>query len=66
MRPRTLPAIRAACAALLGMWLAGCSLASSTGTTAPAGITQQLLIRSLERALADVDLARIGSRPVAL
>ena len=47
MRPRTPPAIRAAVAALLGMWLAGCSLASSTGATAPAGITQQLLIRSL-------------------
>jgi len=66
MRPRTRPAIRAAVAALLGMWLAGCSLASSTGATAPAGITQQLLIRSLERALGDIDLARIGGRPVAL
>ena len=66
MRPRTPPVIRAAVAALLGMWLTGCSLASSTGATAPAGITQQLLIRSLERALADMDLARIGSRPVAL
>ena len=61
MRPRTRPAIRAAVAALLGMWLAGCSLASSTGATAPAGITQQLLIRSLERALGDIDLARIGA-----
>jgi len=66
MRSRTPPVIRAAVAALLGMWLAGCSLASSTGTTAPAGITQQLLIRSLERALSNMDLARIGGRPVAL
>jgi hypothetical protein len=60
------PVARTAVAALLGMLLAGCSLASQIGATAPAGITQQLLIRSLERALADVDLTRIGSRPVAL
>ena len=60
------PVARTAVVALLGMLLAGCSLASSTGATAPAGITQQLLIRSLERALSDIDLARIGSRPVAL
>ena len=57
---------RTAVAALLGMLLAGCSLASQIGATAPAGITQQLLIRSLERALADVDLARIKTHPVAL
>jgi hypothetical protein len=50
--------IRPAVAALLGMLLAGCSLASQIGATAPASITQQLLIRSLERALGDVDLAR--------
>lgn len=58
--------IRTAVAALLGMLLAGCSLASQIGATAPAGITQQLLVRSLERALGDIDLARLGSRPVAL
>jgi hypothetical protein len=66
MGPRTLAVIRPAVAALLGMLLAGCSLASQIGTTAPAGITQQLLIRSLERALGDVDLARITTHPVAL
>lgn len=60
------PAVRTAVAALLGMLLAGCSLASQIGATAPAGITQQLLVRSLERALGDIDLARLGSRPVAL
>jgi hypothetical protein len=49
---------RTAIAALLGLALAGCSMASSTAATAPAGVTQQLLIRSLERALGDVDLAR--------
>jgi hypothetical protein len=60
------PVARTAIAALLGLVLAGCSMASSTAATAPAGVTQQLLIRSLERALADVDRSKIGSRPVAL
>jgi hypothetical protein len=57
---------RTAIAALLGLVLAGCSMASSTAATAPAGVTQQLLIRSLERALSEIDLGKIGSRPVAL
>ena len=57
---------RAAIAALLGFALAGCSMASSTVATAPAGVTQQLLIRSLERALAEIDRSKIGARPVAL
>jgi hypothetical protein len=57
---------RTATAALLAALLAGCSLASSVGTTAPTGITQQLLIRSLERALADLDLARLRGGPVGL
>jgi hypothetical protein len=57
---------RTATAALLAALLAGCSLASSVGTTAPTGITQQLLIRSLERALADLDLASLQGGPVAL
>jgi hypothetical protein len=62
-----MPALaRVATVALVGALLGGCSLASQIGTTAPGGITQQLLIRSLERALSDLDLARIGSRPVAL
>src|SRR5262245_21909850 len=57
---------RAATAALLGIVLAGCSMASSTAATAPAGVTQQLLIRSLERALAGIDRSKIGSHPVAI
>ena len=57
---------RTAIAALLGLALAGCSMASSTAATAPAGVTQQLLIRSLERALAEIDRSKIGSHPVAL
>ena len=57
---------RSAIAALLAVLLGGCSLASSIGTTAPTGITQQLLIRSLERALSDLDLARLQGGPVGL
>jgi hypothetical protein len=57
---------RAAAAALLGIVLTGCSMASSTAATAPAGVTQQLLIRSLERALAQIDRSKIGAHPVAL
>jgi hypothetical protein len=58
--------VRCAVAALVGVLLGGCALASQIGTTAPTGITQQLLIRSLERALTDLDTAHIGSRPVVL
>lgn len=62
-----MPALaRVATVALIGALLGGCALATQIGTTQPSGITQQLLIRSLERALAGLDLARIGSRPVAL
>jgi hypothetical protein len=58
--------VRPAVAALLGLLLGGCALATQIGTTAPTGITQQLLIRSLERALADLDVTRMSGRPVAL
>ncbi|MGH7373272.1 MAG: hypothetical protein ACREJY_03515 [Candidatus Rokuibacteriota bacterium] len=57
---------RTAIAAVLGLLLGGCALASQIGTTAPTGITQQLLVRSLERGLSRLDLARISGKPVAL
>jgi hypothetical protein len=57
---------RTAIAVLLALLLGGCALASSIGTTAPTGITQQLLIRSLERALSDLDLAHLRGAPVGL
>jgi hypothetical protein len=57
---------RPAIVALLGLLGAGCSLASQIGTTAPTGITQQLLVRSLERGLSRLDLARVSGKPVAL
>ncbi|HEX9409155.1 MAG TPA: hypothetical protein VGA23_05845 [Methylomirabilota bacterium] len=37
----------------------GCSLASQLPPTQPAGVTQQLMIRSLERALAQLDLGKL-------
>ena len=57
---------RTAVAVLLAALLGGCSLANSLGATAPAGITQQLLVRSLERALADLDLSHLRGEPVGL
>jgi hypothetical protein len=46
--------------ALIGCLLAGgCSLAGQLPPTKPAGVTQQLLIRSLERALAQLDLGKL-------
>jgi len=57
---------RASLAGLVALLLTGCSLANSIGTTAPTGITQQLLVRSLERALADIDLERAKQKPIAL
>ena len=57
---------RATVAGLLALLLSGCSLANTIGTTAPTGLTQQLLLRSLERALARLDLARTSGKPVSL
>jgi len=43
--------------------LAGCSLANGLGPTQPPAITQQLVIRSLERGLAQLDISRFAGRP---
>ncbi|HYB69538.1 MAG TPA: hypothetical protein VEH80_02640 [Candidatus Bathyarchaeia archaeon] len=53
-------------AALVGFLLGGCSLASQIGTTNPTGITQQLMTRSLERALGSLDVERLKGHPVGL
>ena len=46
--------------ALMGCLLAGgCSLAGQLPPTKPEGVTQQLLIRSLERALGQLDLGKL-------
>src|SRR5262245_19563539 len=62
MRTRTrLDALLVPVAALA---IAGCSVTAGLGPAQPSGTTQQLLIRSLERALAGLDLSRFGSRTV--
>jgi hypothetical protein len=53
-------------AALSLFLLGGCSLASQLPPTQPPGVTQQLLIRSLERALGQLDLSRLQGREVAV
>jgi hypothetical protein len=57
---------RPAVAALFGVLVGGCSMASQISTGPPTGIAQQLLIRSLERALAGLDLTEVEGRPVGL
>lgn len=44
--------------------LAGCSITTGLLPTAPPGVTQQLLIRSLERSLVDLDVARVSGKTV--
>ena len=46
--------------------LGGCAFSSQLTPTQPPGITQQLVIRSLERALAGLDLNRFAGKRVAL
>jgi len=53
-------------ALLACLLLGGCSLSTPQKPTEPSGITQQLLIRSLERALAKLDIERLKSRSVAV
>src|SRR5919201_448706 len=53
-------------ALLACLLLGGCSLSTPQKPTEPSGITQQLLIRSLERALAQLDIERLKSRSVAV
>lgn len=53
--------------ALMGCLLAGgCSLAGQLPPTKPEGVTQQLLIRSLERALAQLDVTKLQGPGVNL
>ena len=52
--------------AILACVLGGCAFSTQLKTTEPAGVTQQLLIRSLERALAALDINRFVDRSVGL
>jgi hypothetical protein len=52
--------------AILACLLGGCAFSSQLTPTQPAGVTQQLVMRSLERALGSLDIARFADRPVAV
>lgn len=51
---------------MCGLLAGGCSLASELAPTQPPGVTQQLLIRSLERALAQLDIEKLRGPDVAV
>jgi hypothetical protein len=51
---------------ILGLVLGGCSLSATPTATQPSGVTQQLLVRSLERALARLDVERLKRQTVAV
>ena len=51
---------------ILACLLGGCAFSSQLTPTQPAGVTQQLLMRSLERALATLDIGRFADRAVAV
>jgi len=44
--------------------LGGCAFSTQLKPTEPAGVTQQLVVRSLERALAELDISRFVGRKV--
>src|SRR5207244_9421276 len=50
--------------AVLACLLGGCAFSSQLTPTQPAGVTQQLVMRSLERALAGLDISRFAARNV--
>jgi hypothetical protein len=56
----------AVCALILAMLLGGCAFSSQIKPSEPAGVAQELTIRSLERALAKLDVGRFGEKKVAL
>jgi hypothetical protein len=55
-----------ACAILGGVLAGGCALATELKPTEPTAVTQQLVMRSLERAMAHLDVARFQGRRAAL
>src|SRR5947208_16893084 len=59
-RQRALMSATAVLACLLG----GCAFSNKLTPTQPAGVTQQLVMRSLERALAGLDISRFADRKV--
>ena len=57
---------RYARALLACLVLGGCSLSPVPNPTQPSGVTQQLLIRSLERALGGLDIEKLKSQTVTV
>lgn len=53
-------------AVLACLMLGGCTLSPVPSPTQPSGVTQRLLIRSLERALAGLDIEKLKSQSVAV
>jgi hypothetical protein len=49
----------------LSFLIGGCSFSAQLAATQPSGITQQLLARSLDRALAQLEVKRFAGRQVA-
>ena len=62
------PILRARHAAVLVgfLVLSGCSLSPVPNPTQPSGVTQQLMMRSLERALAQLDIERLKSQTITV
>src|SRR5882672_2754654 len=58
--------LRRTAAVLAGLLLGGCTLSPALAPTQPSGVTQQLLMRSLERALGQLDLERLKRQSVAV
>src|SRR5262245_58679595 len=52
--------------ALTGLLFAGCTMSPVPPATQPSGMTQQLMMRSLERALARLDIERLKSQTVTV
>jgi hypothetical protein len=50
----------------IGLVLTGCALSPVPPATQPSGVTQQLLMRSLERALAKLDIERLKTQTVTV
>jgi hypothetical protein len=57
---------RLALLAALAATAGGCVLGAQLGATAPTAVTQQLVIRSLERAVANIDVERFEGKRAAL
>ena len=53
-------------ALLATLLLGGCSLSAVPPPTLPSGVTQQLLMRSLERALGQLDIEKLKTQSVAV